>query len=497
MVHRPAPLVLAVLAACTRPPSPSEEAPRGLLKLDPDGREAVLLLRDLIRFDTVNPPLPGSGRPHANETALLEHVRRLLAAEGIASDIYESVPGRGNLVARFRGTGEKRPVLLMAHVDVVGFDRALWEVDPLAGVIRDGFLWGRGALDDKDDAAVFIQVLRILARTRARLKRDVLLMLNADEESSGRYGARFMVERHPDVIDCEFALNEGGRAVLRGDAVVQYGIQTAEKVYHDIRLFVRGPSGHSSVPLPDNAIVRLGRMLEKLDRFRLPARVLDTVAAQLRGLANTPEMAPWRDALKRAAAGDPASVEDLCREPRFNALLRSTVVPTIVRGGIRENVLPPDAEVNLNARLLPGDRIDDVLRRLMEHLEVARWARVEGGPEAVERWKRENREADVAIYLQERGVDAPASPLDTEMYRTLESVARRLSPGALVVPQLTTGATDARFLRLKGVPCYGINPCPTGQDEEGTLHGHNERVRLTSVAFGVRFVKEVLLEIAR
>lgn len=497
MPRRPAALALAALAACARPAPPPPDAPQGLEGLDPDGREAVLLLRDLIRIDTVNPPPPGSGKPHANETALVEFVRRVLAADGIPSEIYESAPGRGNLVARYRGTGQKRPLLLMAHVDVVGFDRASWEVDPLAGEIRGGFLWGRGALDDKDDAAVFVQVLRILARTRARLSRDVVLMLNADEESGGRHGARFMVERHADTIDGEFALNEGGRAILRGGAVAQYGIQTAEKIYNDFRIWLRGRSGHSSVPLPGNAILRLGGMLDKLGRFRLPVRVLETVAAQMRGLADTPEMSPWRDALRRAAAGDLAAAEELCREPRFNALLRSTMVPTIVRGGIRENVLPPDAEVNVNARLLPGDRIEDAVRRLMEHLGESRYALVEGGEEAFERWKRENRAGDVAVFLTERGADAPPSPLDTEMYRALEAVGRRLSPGAVVVPQLTTGATDARFLRLKGVPCYGINPCPTEEEEEGTLHGPNERVRLASVAFGVRFVREVVLEVAR
>ena len=204
--------LLILLAAC-------EALPRGTtLQPDParDEQETVDLLRELIRFDTINPPQPGSGKANADETALLKHVQAVLAADGIASRIYESAPGRGNLVARVKGSGAKRPVLLMAHVDVVNVDRSQWEVDPLSGEIKDGYIWGRGALDDKDDAAIFIQVLRVLSRSKAQLTRDIILMLNADEESSGRYGAKWMVDNHWDLIDCEFVLSEGGSA-MRGE----------------------------------------------------------------------------------------------------------------------------------------------------------------------------------------------------------------------------------------------------------------------------------------
>ncbi len=495
-MKRAAILALAFLLGCGAPKA-RPDAPAAGPDLDREGDEAVRLLRELIRFDTVNPPPPGSPKPNAGETALLLYVKGLLAAEGIASEILEAAPGRGNLVARWRGTGAKPPLLLMAHVDVVSFDASRWEVEPLSGAVRDGFVWGRGALDDKHDAAVFVQVLKVLARSKPSLSRDVVLMLNADEESSGTHGARWMVEKHWDKIACEFVLSEGGRAVLRDGKVVEYGIETAEKIYNDFRLWVRGRSGHSSVPTAPNAIYTLGRMLEKLERFRTPVRLTETAAAGLAALADLPANAEWRDAMKKAAAGDPAAAEKLCEAPRFNALLRSTFVPTIVQGGIRQNVLPPEAEVNFNVRLLPGDRIDDLIRALMGHLGIQKYEVVEGDAAAIDRWKREGKDVDAAVFLVDRGVDAPASSLQTEMYRTLGAVARKFSPGAVVAPRLSPGATDLRFFRLKGVQAYGIGSCPTGPEEENTLHDHNERVRVESVKTGVRFVLEAVLEAAR
>ena len=486
MLRRVLPLLL--LSACAAPP---------LRPAGEDENEAVELLQRLIRFDTINPPQPGSAKRNADETALLRYVQEVLRADGIDSEILESAPGRGNLVARYRGTGELRPLLLIAHVDVVNVDPARWDVDPLSGVIKDGFVWGRGALDDKDDAAVFVQVMRLLARSKPRLRRDVVLLLNADEESSGRMGAQFMVDRHWDKVACEFVLNEGGSAALRDGKVALYGFETAEKVYHDFRLWIPGQSGHSSVPVPKNAIYDAARLLGRLEGFKTPVRLNETTRASLAGLAGAPEYRGAADLMRRAAAGDAAAQEELSRNPRFNAQLRSTFVPTMVRGGIRENVLPPDVEVNLNARLLPGDSIDALIKALMAHLGIAKYEVVEGDEAAVAAWKRGRKAVDAAVFLVDRGVDAPASSMETEMYRALVRTARKHSPAATVVPRMTTGATDSRFFRLKGVQCYGINPCPTGDAEEKTPHDHNERVRVESVRFGVRFVLDAVLDVSR
>ncbi len=461
-----------------------------------DAREAVDILRDLIRFDTTNPPPPGSGRLHADETALLRRVAAVLAEDGIDSRIYESAPGRGNLVARLPGSGAKKPLLLMAHVDVVGVERSRWTADPFAAEIRDGFIWGRGALDDKDDAAVYVQALRVLKRARVPLERDVVLMLNADEESSGHFGAEWMVTHHWEEIACEAVISEGGSSLLQDGRVVQFGIQAAEKVYNDFRIFIRGESGHSSVPVPRNAITDAGHLLARLETFRPPLRVHETVKASLLGLAGSPEFAPFEALMRRSAGGDAASAEELARNPRFNAQLRSTIVPTLIRGGIRENVLPPDVEININARLLPGDKIDGLLRDLRTHLGIAAWDVVEGGEDAVARWKAGRKGSDIAVFLVDRGLDAPASSLDTEVYRALGAAAQRLAPGVVVIPRLATGATDLRFFRAKGVPGYGIAPCPVGQLEEGTPHHHDERVAVGSVGWGLRYVLEAVRAIA-
>lgn len=491
-------LLLAALAAAL---ASCGSLPRGTtLQADRarDAQEAVALLQELIRFDTINPPEPGSGRKNADETALLRHVKSLLAADGIPAEILESEPGRGNLVARVKGSGEKRPLLLMAHVDVVAVDRSQWEVDPLSGVLKDGFLWGRGALDDKDDAAIFVQVLRVLARSRTRLSRDVILMLNADEESSGRFGAKWMVERHWDRIDCEFVLSEGGSALLGEKGVIQYGFETAEKIYNDFRLFVPGESGHSSVPLQRNAVYDAARLLAKIETFRTPVRLLETTRASFLGLADAPEGTVWGQAhLRKAAAGDLDAADQLAQNPRFNAQLRSTFVPTIVKGGIRENVLPPDVEINFNARLLPGDRIDELIRALMAHAGIEKYELIEGDEAAMAKWKRERKPSDVGVYLADRGVDAPASSLDTDLYRALVATARRISPRAVVVPRMSTGATDLRFFRMKGIQGYGVSPCPVGELEEGTPHHHNERVRVDSVKLGLEFMLELVAEACR
>jgi acetylornithine deacetylase/succinyl-diaminopimelate desuccinylase-like protein len=471
-----------------------------MLHPDParDEQETIDLLRELIRFDTINPPQPGSGKKNADESALLRHVRGLLAADGIPAAIYELEPGRGNLVACLKGTGEKKPILLMAHVDVVNVDRSQWQVDPLSGEIRDGFVWGRGALDDKDDAAIFVQVLRVLARSKERLCRDVILMLNADEESSGACGAKWMVENHWDQIACEFVLSEGGSAMLGEHEVIQYGFETAEKVYNDFRLFLPGESGHSSIPMKQNAIYDAAKILAKIESYQTPIRLLETTRASLEGLGAARPGLVWGQAhMAKAAAGDVEAANYLAQNPRFNAQLRSTFVPTIVRGGIRENVLPPDVEINFNARLLPGDRIEELIRALLAHAGIGRYDLVDGGEPAVEKWKRERRSGDVGVFLVDRGIDAPPSSLDTEMYRALVATAKRISPLAVAVPRMSTGATDLRFFRMKGVQSYGVSPCPVGETEEATPHHHNERVRVESVRRGLRFMLEVVREICR
>ncbi|HLG43241.1 MAG TPA: M20/M25/M40 family metallo-hydrolase, partial [Planctomycetota bacterium] len=245
---------------------------------DAEGRACADLLKEMIRIDTINPPQDAS-KKNANETELCRRVQALLKKDGIESEILEPEPGRGSLIARLKGSGAKKPVLLMAHIDVVGVDRGKWTVDPVAAMEKDGIIYGRGAIDDKGMAAVITHVFRMLKRRGEKLSRDVILMLNADEESGGHQGAKWVVDRHFEKVDAEFVINEGGRIGLKDGKLTQVGVQCAEKVYNDVRLWMRGTSGHSSVPRPDNAIYNLSAALEKLKGFQTPLRVTDVAKA--------------------------------------------------------------------------------------------------------------------------------------------------------------------------------------------------------------------------
>ncbi len=496
-------LLLSVGCSTTQPPMPMQ----GEIDWDAVTRESTALLQDLIRLDTINAPEPGSKKPNADETALLRWVAAELKKDGIDSEIIESAPGRGNLVARLKGDGAAGALLMMAHVDVVNVDRSKWLVDPLSAEIKDGHLWGRGALDDKGGAMCFIAAMRLAKRTGLKLKRDLVLMLNADEESSGRYGAEFMVKNHWDKISCAAAINEGGRVRLDGGKVASVNVQTAEKIYNDIKIWIRGESGHSSVPRRNNAIYTLGRALAKVEGFSFPVKPTPTVTKYLEGIASKekPEVAAL---IARLSEGDAKAAEQLAAaEPRFNAILRSTFVPTIVHGGIRENILPPDVMINFNLRLLPGEKLDDAIKTILERAGITKYAVVEPPMhkewepawkewmEAQEKLRRDGKTDglhDVAVVVADRGLDAPASPLDHAVYRAIAAAAKEMSPDAVFAPMMSTGATDSRFLRAKGVACYGLLPLPVTQEDGDSIHNHNERVALTSIAHGVKLTWRIL-----
>jgi acetylornithine deacetylase/succinyl-diaminopimelate desuccinylase-like protein len=496
-------LLLLALAACAAP------APQPMQGDDWDAvaKESVSLLQQLIRIDTINPPQPGSPKKNADETALLKFVQAELKKDGIDSEIFESAPGRGNLVARLKGATPGKGLLMMAHVDVVNVDPSKWLVDPMSGEIKDGFLWGRGALDDKGGAVCFLQAMRLVKRRNLQLKRDLVLMLNADEESSGRFGAEFMVRNHWDKIDCDAAINEGGRCRLEKGKVASVNIQTAEKIYNDIKLWVRGESGHSSVPRKNNAIYSMARFLAALEPRSFPVKATPTVTQFLDGIAPK-EKDEVAALIRKISAGDPKAADELAaKEPRFNALLRSTFVPTIAAGGIRENVLPPDILVNLNLRLLPGEKLDDAIKSICVWAGIERYAVVEppAGKEWEPAWKtwladqeklrREGKSHalyDVAVVVADRGLDAPASPLDNAVYGAIRAAAKVMWPDAVITPMMSTGATDSRFFRAKGVPCYGMLPLPVSPEDGDSVHNHNERVAVSSVGEGVKMAWEIV-----
>lgn len=437
--------------------------------------ETVARLQAIIRFDTTNPP--------GNELPLALYLETALCEQGIDTTLFKPEENRAVLVGRIRGNGTKRPVILLAHMDVVGVERQRWSVDPFAGEIRDGYLYGRGAIDDKGMLAANLMTMLLLKRTLSQaggaLSRDVVFLATSDEEAGGELGMGWMVKHHPDVLDAEFALNEGGRTRIIEGGQRYLAVQSAEKVSHVVAVTAHGSAGHAAIPLPDNAIFRLARALETLSRYSEPVMLTEITRKFFAQLAEV-----WpRDAekkamidlvsadLKRAEAG--ASVLSLI--PVFNAVLRNGISPTVVEGGMQFNVIPASAGGVLNVRTLPGHSIDKVVNRLRAIVT----------------------EPGVTIEITHRGEEAPASDPGSEMFRAIAEVAHELDPKMTVVPYLSTGVTDSARLRRLGVKAYGVLPFPMLQSDEERMHGNDERVPLESLHFGTRLIYGAIERIAR
>ncbi len=430
--------------------------------------EAVRLLGDLIRIDTTNPP--------GNETKAAAYIQSVLDKEGIAAKIYEREPGRGNLVARLKGSGAKKPILMMAHLDVVGVERSQWTVEPFGGVVRDGYIYGRGAADNKGKAAGYLEVLLLLHRLKVPLERDVIYLAQAGEESTPRVGIEFMIARHWEEIACEFALDEGG-VIRRKDGRIQYvGIATTEKSPRPARLIARGTPGHGSRPRPDNAIVHLAAAVAKVGTLQLPMRLNETTEAFFRGLA--PRVSPEEAALF-AQLKDPNEterVQELFRQKYlgYNTMIRTSISPTMIAGGFRTNVIPAEAEATLDIRVLPDENLDE--------LEAALRAAI--------------ADPAVEVKLSRTGRPiSPPSPTDSAMYRALERAQAQVFPDTVTVPLLLAGATDMAQLRAKGVQAYGLGNVMTEEDSD-RVHGNDERISVEGLGQFIEYVYRAVAEVA-
>jgi len=412
--------------------------------------ELTDLLQRLIRTDTVNPP--------GNEIAACKVLNAFFDGEGMHSEIYRKAKGRGNLLARLSGDGNQKPILLAAHTDVVPFDREEWSVSPLSGEIRDGYLYGRGALDDKGMLAVEAMAMALLKRQNVSLHRDVILLATADEEAGGESGMGWMLERHRSQLDAAFALNEGGRIVIKNGKPLYIGIQTSEKVAYNITLIARGTSGHASVPRQDNAIFELGRALVNLEALSAQPIFTPVTRTFFESLASFDPNVRWVD-------GQVAT-----RDPLYLALLTNTISPTIISGGVKSNVLPATAEVNLNCRLLPGQDADDFVKSLRQAIG--------SGP--------------YEFQYTPRAAPPPPSSTEGAGFILLEQVCRELFPGAPVLPYLSPGMSDATRLRRAGIPTYGLLPFPLDEDDAWRLHGKDERVSVEGLMVGLRLVYRLL-----
>ena len=437
--------------------------------------ETTAHLQRLIRIDTSNPP--------GNELAVAQVLAGAFAAAGIEHRVLEATPGRGAIVARIRGDGTARPVMLLAHMDVVGVERERWSVDPFAAEIRDGYLYGRGAIDDKGMLAANLMVMLLLAREQAAgaapLRRDVVLVATSDEETGGRWGLGWLAELHRDLLDAEFAINEGGRTRIVDGVPLYVAVQVAEKVANVVTITARGPGGHAAIPLEGNAIGTLGRALARIAAHREPVHLLPATREFFRALGSVWPRA-GEAALMRALTGDDAAAAahaaaELSSTPVFNAVLRTGVSPTLVAGGTRHNVIPTEATATLSVRTLPGQRLDDVLDRLRAAIA----------------------EPAVEVDVASQGADTPASDHQSPMFRAIADAVAELDPSLATLPYLSTGATDSAILRRLGIQAYGLLPFPMTQEDEERMHGHDERIPLSSLGFGVRLLHGAVTRIAR
>jgi acetylornithine deacetylase/succinyl-diaminopimelate desuccinylase-like protein len=462
---------MKLLASCcllvAAPALAQERYPVDWRKLEP---EIVERFSELIRIDTSNPP--------GNETRAAKWIQAVLERDGIPSRLFATDPQRANLVARMKGNGSKRPILVMGHTDVVGVQREKWSVDPFAAIRKDEFIYGRGAVDDKDHVIAGMMLLLMLKRMDVKLDRDVIFLAEAGEESSTSVGIDFMVSNHWSEIEAEYALAEGGSIAEQGGKVRHVMISTTEKVPRGIRLVARGTAGHGSRPLQDNSVLHLAAAVAKAGAWQTPMRLNDTTRAYFERLAgiSTPQQAARYRALLSGSRAAEVQRYLAQNEPGHYSILRTSIAPTILKAGFRSNVIPSEAEAYLDVRALPDE---DMPRFLSELTRVIGDGSIEIVP------PRASRPA------------APPSRIDSEMFRALERVQRRMFPEAVTLPGMLTGATDMAQLRARGVQAYGFGSIVTAENGPvGGAHGDDERIPVRSLQKLVEFLWYSVLEVA-
>lgn len=428
--------------------------------------EVTMILQDLIRFNTTNPP--------GNETPCLEHIAQILKRDDIDSMILESAPGRGNLVARLKGDGSLPPLLLMGHVDVVPAEADKWEHPPFSGDLIDGIVWGRGATDMKQMVAMELMVFLLLKRENVPLKRDVIFMANADEETGGRMGAGWVAQNHPDLIRAEYAINEGGPTSIVIDGKVFFVCSTAEKGSARFTLRGRGQPGHASQPHQHNAILPLSKAMAKLIETPLPLRVTKSARAQIQAMArhvNDGQRENLLGLLDEATYEKSLAALPLAepQKRRLNAAMRNTAVPTILKAGSKINVIPAEAECQVDCRILPGTTRESLEQEL--RAVIGNQVEIEFGP----------------IY------PALESDPDSPLFETIRQVIEKHEPGATLVPGLITGGTDAKSVTTLGTKVLGFVPMRyEGPSMTGLAHAHNERISVANLDFGTRVLYDVV-----
>ncbi len=435
--------------------------------------ETIEHLQSLIRFDTTNPP--------GNELPLAEYLVGILRGDGIDTTLLSPAPNRAAVIARLKGNGSRKPVMLLAHMDVVGVEREKWSCDPFGGIVRDGYVYGRGAIDDKGMLSANLMALLLIKRTvidaGIEIDRDVVFVATSDEEAGGDDGMRWLVENHREHLDAEFAINEGGRTRVIEGGKRYLAIQTAEKISHQVALTARGPAGHAAIPLEGNAVFVLGNALARLSHYREPVTLTATTSRFFGELARVWPLPEIADAMTRIVSTDrlerELGADVLAKIPVFNAVMRNGISAVALSGGVAGNVIPAEARAMLNVRTIPGHAVEDVAERITNCLD----------------------DPAVTVSIESRGEDAPGSDPESEMFTAISNAAKSIDPDMAVVPYMSTGGTDSAHLRRLGINAYGVLPFPMEQSDEERMHGHDERVPVASLHFGVRLIFESLLRV--
>lgn len=440
------------------------------------------LLSEVIRVDTSNPP----GRT----TPLDELLAAKLKPLGFTIDIIPTPEaGKSHLIARLKGDGSARPVLIASHGDVVGVEREKWTVDPFAGLIKDGYVWGRGAIDFKGGIAVFAAAVMRLAQNKIPLKRDVIFMVEADEEGA-QYNTSWLAESHWDKMDCEFALNEGGWIMKRPDGKVRYvSISTLDKSGVSLVLTAHGTSTHSSMPRQDQAIFRLSKAMARLADYDTKPELTASTREFFLTLGKTsePPMSTYFNNLVNSK--DPALIaqadKEISKDVLLHVIMRNTIAPVLMQAGFRGNVIPGSAEATINFRTIPGTTPEDLIAEMKKvindpNVDIA----VPGDPSGVMR------------RYQRMMSGVKDSPTSNGLYQALVHSSGKVWPGVPVTPYLFQAGTDAFAWRSRGVPVYGIYPYPISNDDLSRMHGNDERVPVESLEQGTNLIYETLLEVA-
>lgn len=434
--------------------------------------EVTDFLSGLIRINTTNPP--------GNETAAAKYVAKTLEQDGFKCELFESAPGRGSVVTRLKGESRKPSLLLLSHLDVVAANPKEWSVDPFGGLVKDGFVWGRGALDMKGMTAVEVMALKLLKRNGAKLKGDVLLAATADEEKGGEAGAGWLVQNHHDRVHADCVVNEGGGMAMRVNGKNMFTINTAEKGILWFKVKATGTPGHGSVPgAADNAILRLNKVVERLGNYRPKASLVPTVEQYLRAIAESSDLKNLSMLLENPAKSDEI-LDALAQRDKYlaeelRARLRMTVTPTMINGGVKENIVPSECEAVFDCRILPGQTTVKALSEVKSLLKDV----------GLDKLSFEIIQAN----------EPSESSLDHPLYKHIVQVLTEFEPKCRVTPVMLTGGTDSRFFRKLGSVCYGfhpINPETSYSEMQKTIHGVDERISEQNLVFGASVLHDVV-----